>query len=63
MKEYNGSCHCGDIRFEVKAAIDHVRVCDCTVCKKRGAFNFRMAIDPDSLPVKRVVGSSVKLGT
>ena len=41
-KAYSGSCHCGDVRFEVDADIDHVRVCDCSICRKRGALNFRV---------------------
>src|SRR6185436_15886284 len=28
---YRGSCHCGRVRFEVSADLDHVRVCDCSI--------------------------------
>lgn len=42
MTTYRGSCHCGAVRFEVDAEIDHVRVCDCSVCAKRGALNHRV---------------------
>ena len=38
---YKGACHCGKVRFEVDADIDHVRVCDCSICKKRGALIHR----------------------
>ena len=41
-KTYRGSCHCGRIRFEVEAEIDHVRACDCSICRRRGALNFRV---------------------
>ena len=41
-KTYTGSCHCGKIRFEVDAKIDHVRVCDCSICAKRGALILRV---------------------
>jgi hypothetical protein len=41
-KTYNGSCHCGLVQFEVAADIDHVRVCDCSICRKRGALGFRV---------------------
>ena len=41
-KTYNGSCHCGKVRFEVDMNLDHGRVCDCTVCKKREALNHRV---------------------
>lgn len=43
MTVYRGSCHCGAVRFEVDARIDHVRSCDCSICRKRGALNFRVA--------------------
>jgi hypothetical protein len=44
MSIYAGSCHCGGVRFEVRieGAIDHVRVCDCSICSRRGALNFRV---------------------
>ena len=41
-KTHKGSCHCGQVRFEVDADLDHVRVCDCSICRKRGALNFRV---------------------
>ncbi|AHY56245.1 hypothetical protein ACVIW2_006253 [Bradyrhizobium huanghuaihaiense] len=43
MKTYTGSCHCGTVRFEIDADIDHVRVCDCSICSKRGALIYRVA--------------------
>ena len=39
---YQGSCHCGRVRFEVDADLDHVRVCDCSICRKRGALIHRV---------------------
>ena len=42
MTQYNGSCHCGAVRFAVEAAIDHARVCDCSICRRRGALIFRV---------------------
>jgi len=39
---YRGSCHCGRVRFEVDADIDHLRSCDCSICSRRGALNFRV---------------------
>ena len=40
---YTGSCHCGRVRFEVELELDHVRVCDCSICRKRGALIHRVA--------------------
>lgn len=42
INTYQGSCHCGAVRFEVDVDIDHVRVCDCSLCRKRGALNHRV---------------------
>jgi len=42
---YKGSCHCGFVQFEAECDIDHLRVCDCSVCHKRGALIFRIPQD------------------
>ncbi|MGX9351046.1 GFA family protein [Shimia sp. W99] len=39
---YDGACHCGLVRFRVEADIDHVRVCDCSICHQRGALIYRV---------------------
>ena len=41
-KVYRGNCHCGKVRFEVDADLDHVRVCDCSICRRRGALIHRV---------------------
>ena len=43
VKTYHGSCHCGRARFEVDADIDHVRVCDCSIRRRRGALIHRVS--------------------
>ena len=42
LRTYSGSCHCGRVRFEIDAELDHVRVCDCSFCSKRGALVHRV---------------------
>lgn len=42
MKTYRGSCHCGKVQFEIDADLDHVRVCDCSMCRRRGALLHRV---------------------
>jgi hypothetical protein len=44
-KIYQGCCHCGAVAFEVTADIDQVRVCDCSMCRRRGALLHRVAGD------------------
>jgi len=43
LKTYKGSCHCGRVGFEVEMDLDHVRDCNCSLCRKRGALNHRVA--------------------
>ncbi len=43
IQTYQGACHCGQVRFVVEADIDHMRVCDCSVCHRRGALIHRVA--------------------
>ncbi len=31
-----GGCHCGRVRFEVKASLDRVISCNCSICTKAG---------------------------
>jgi|SRR5450830_425608 len=42
MKTFQGSCHCGACRFEVDTDLDHVRSCNCSVCRRRGALIHRV---------------------
>jgi hypothetical protein len=42
LKTYPGPCHCGSTRFEVTLELDHARVCDCSICRRRGALNHRV---------------------
>jgi hypothetical protein len=34
---YNGSCHCGALRFVVDAMISELTTCDCSLCSMRHA--------------------------
>lgn len=45
MRTWRGSCHCKAVRFEIGADIDHVRVCDCSICSMRGALIYRVPAD------------------
>ncbi|HWP08618.1 MAG TPA: GFA family protein [Polyangiaceae bacterium] len=35
-----GGCHCGSVRFRVRGPIDHVVVCNCSICDKKGFLHF-----------------------
>lgn len=36
--KYNGSCHCGRIRFEVEGEIGGVISCNCSICQRKGTL-------------------------
>jgi hypothetical protein len=38
MTSYTGSCHCGDISFEVHGEIDAALSCNCSICSRRGSL-------------------------
>lgn len=39
---YDGSCHCGKVRFRVTTEISHVRECNYSICFMRGTLNIRV---------------------
>lgn len=54
---YQGSCHCGAVKFEVEAPEDlEVEECNCSICSKAGFLHlivptsrFRLLTDADKL--------------
>lgn len=50
MADHQGSCHCGEVRFEIDAELDHVRVCDGSICRRRGALLHR--VEPENFRLK-----------
>ena len=37
---HTGSCHCGQIRFEVEGSLENVIECNCSICSKHGALRW-----------------------
>jgi hypothetical protein len=35
-KQYNGSCHCGKVRYEVTTDFAKVMECNCSHCSRKG---------------------------
>jgi hypothetical protein len=42
MKTYTGSCHCGQVRFEVVTELTKAIQCNCSICMKKGALHHRV---------------------
>jgi hypothetical protein len=36
--KYEGSCHCGDVAFEVEGELEGAMECNCSLCSRRGAL-------------------------
>ncbi|HEY1044294.1 MAG TPA: GFA family protein [Telluria sp.] len=35
---YKGSCHCGNVAFEVEGEIDGALSCNCSMCQRKGSL-------------------------
>lgn len=35
---HQGSCHCGQVAFEVEGTIDSVLSCNCSICQRKGSL-------------------------
>ena len=35
---YNGSCHCGQIKFQVEGEIKQLMSCNCSICSRKGSL-------------------------
>ena len=42
---YKGSCHCGQIAFEVEGELTQVADCNCSICSRTGALHWFVARD------------------
>ncbi len=36
--KYSGSCHCGQVRFEVEGELSGGVACNCSVCRRKAAL-------------------------
>jgi hypothetical protein len=37
-KTYEGSCHCGNVRYRVESDLGHVVSCNCSICRRKGTL-------------------------
>ncbi len=56
VKTYQGSCHCGRVRFEIDTTLETAMHCNCSLCTRRGAVmvfapqgGFRLLAGEDDL--------------
>jgi len=37
-RRYEGSCHCGAVRFEIETNLPELTMCDCSICRRKNAL-------------------------
>src|SRR5262247_3704373 len=45
MKSYRGSCHCGRVQFEIRADLNRVSECNCSICRRKGYLHHMVSPD------------------
>ena len=40
---YKGSCHCGDIAFQVEGELTGAMACNCSICQRKGSLMWFVA--------------------
>ena len=38
IQKYEGSCHCGSVRFAIETDFPELTTCDCSICKRKNAL-------------------------
>ena len=38
LETYEGSCHCGRVRYEVEGDIGSAMSCNCSICQRKGSL-------------------------
>lgn len=36
--QFDGSCHCGNIKFQVEGELKDAMACNCSICQRKGAL-------------------------
>jgi hypothetical protein len=39
LQDYQGSCHCGRIKFRIRADLASLLECNCSICTKKGILH------------------------
>ena len=39
LETYHGGCHCGRVRFRIRADLGTIGECNCSICTKKGILH------------------------
>ena len=59
---YKGSCHCGQIAFEVEGEITEVMDCNCSICSRMGSLLWFVPRDKLHLLTPEEILATYKFG-
>jgi hypothetical protein len=45
MARYDGSCHCGSVRFTIETDFPELTTCDCSICRRKNALMVKVPED------------------
>ncbi len=45
MQRYEGSCHCGAVRFAIVTDFPELTTCDCSLCRRKNALMVKVHED------------------
>lgn len=49
LKNFNGSCHCGAVKFQIRSDFQELTTCDCSICARKNAVMVKVHEDDFSL--------------
>jgi len=58
-----GGCHCGAVRFRVRGRPDHLVVCNCSICSKKGYLHWFVSRDDFELLTAEDAVATYTFGT
>lgn len=63
MPSYQGSCHCGAVRFTFRGPeIDKGLRCNCSLCRRKGALMSAFVVAPEEIEIVAEPGALATYG-
>jgi len=60
--KYKGSCHCGQVVFEVEGELEQVTDCNCSICSRMGSLHWFLPREKVVLQTPEVQLASYSFG-